>query len=163
MIPNPERLTTASPIGTGQGSKNQPNVDNNNKHKGLYLPRNTKAMKIEATNARAFVQHLEALEGLKGKGAAVTMTPSTFQRLRRLEAQAHRLAERMCNGDTDEDATDKEADRILSKVRGILQCDPPGLFVNFDPRGYALKIQAEHRPEGIYRDWGGYGIIAPEF
>lgn len=39
------------------------------------------------------------------------------------------------------------------------------IFVNRDPRGYALKIDdawmREHRP-GLHQDWGGYGIIAPE-
>ena len=39
------------------------------------------------------------------------------------------------------------------------------VFVNRDPRGYALKIEDEYvRANGlqIHRDWGGYGILAPE-
>lgn len=47
------------------------------------------------------------------------------------------------------------------------------VFVNLDPRGYALKIddewvrdqRADHRTAykaAIHQDWGGYGIIAPE-
>lgn len=39
------------------------------------------------------------------------------------------------------------------------------VFINRDPRGYALKIDdgwmREHNAE-LHRDWGGYGIIAPE-
>ena len=40
------------------------------------------------------------------------------------------------------------------------------VFINGDPRGYALKIKEEYVRKHnlkIYRDFGGYGIIAPEF
>ncbi len=37
------------------------------------------------------------------------------------------------------------------------------VFINRDPRGYALKIREEAvMGMRIHRDWGGYGIIAPE-
>jgi hypothetical protein len=39
------------------------------------------------------------------------------------------------------------------------------VFVNLDPRGYALKIDEawmrKHNP-ALSRDWGGYGLLAPE-
>ena len=38
-------------------------------------------------------------------------------------------------------------------------------FINTDPRGYALKLNItaiEQAKYDIYRDWGGYGILAPE-
>lgn len=36
-------------------------------------------------------------------------------------------------------------------------------FINTDPRGYALKLNfGGERVEGVYTDWGGYGIIAPD-
>jgi hypothetical protein len=39
------------------------------------------------------------------------------------------------------------------------------VFLNGDPRGYSLKIEdswmREHKAE-LHRDWGGYGILAPE-
>ena len=40
------------------------------------------------------------------------------------------------------------------------------VFVNGDPRGYALKIDDSYVKKfnlKIERDWGGYGIIAPDF
>ena len=41
------------------------------------------------------------------------------------------------------------------------------VFINGDPRGYALKIDDKYQDRlhkvGIHRDWGGYGIIAPDF
>lgn len=39
------------------------------------------------------------------------------------------------------------------------------VFVNRDPRGYALKISDEWMQQHnatLHRDWGGYGIIAPD-
>jgi hypothetical protein len=39
------------------------------------------------------------------------------------------------------------------------------IFHNGDPRGYALKIREEYVREhalDIHRDWGGYGILAPD-
>lgn len=40
------------------------------------------------------------------------------------------------------------------------------VILNRDPRGYALKIDDEwmraHRDVVLHRDWGGYGIIAPD-
>ena len=38
------------------------------------------------------------------------------------------------------------------------------VHINFDPRGYALKIKGEYLIDvKLYRDWGGYGSVAPEF
>jgi hypothetical protein len=34
-------------------------------------------------------------------------------------------------------------------------------YCNGDPRGYALKIDLQVGEE-LHRDWGGYGIIAPD-
>lgn len=39
------------------------------------------------------------------------------------------------------------------------------VFLNSDPRGYALKILSEYVAKhelSIHRDWGGYGILAPD-
>ncbi len=42
----------------------------------------------------------------------------------------------------------------------------PPIFFNRDPRGYALKIKSEwmhaHPELPLHRDWGGYGILAPD-
>lgn len=36
-------------------------------------------------------------------------------------------------------------------------------FVNEDPRGYALKLKlTPEERKGIFTDWGGYGLLAPE-
>ncbi|MCK9520449.1 MAG: hypothetical protein M0R74_15710 [Dehalococcoidia bacterium] len=83
----------------------------------------------------------------------------------RLEVRAHRLAEEECNtGNVPEDWEDK----ILKSLDKVLNFRAQGIpvFVNGDPRGYALKIDDKYVRENnleIHRDWGGYGILAPEF
>jgi|TARA_R100001443_G_scaffold27524_2_gene40717 hypothetical protein len=95
------------------------------------------------------------------------------KRLLRLETKAHKLAVDFCNGVIDQLEWDKKADQILTKVETILN-SPTGrgvinkkvLFLNGDARGYALKIDDEYIKNNnfnIHRDWGGYGIIAPDF
>ena len=90
------------------------------------------------------------------------------KRLRRLEAQGAAIGLRMCNGPEypTEDAADEETEAVLEKVRRLLGVTVRmPIFVNRDPRGYALKIDDKYvRDEklAIHQDWGGYGIIAPE-
>lgn len=91
------------------------------------------------------------------------------KRVHRLEVKAHRMAEDYCNGLYEvEEFADKKENSILKSLDKILNFKAQNIpvFLNGDPRGYALKIDdeyvREHKLE-IYRDWGGYGIIAPEF
>jgi hypothetical protein len=87
------------------------------------------------------------------------------KRLFRIENEAHRIATQYCNGDIDEQVYEHERARILAKVDCILNYTVkriPVLF-NGDARGYTLKISDEYaRDLTIYRDMGGYGIIAPD-
>ena len=83
----------------------------------------------------------------------------------RLENKAHRLAESFCNGDINQLEWDTQGNKILKKVEAILK-DKKNLLLNGDPRGYALKIDDKYIRDNnfnIYRDLGGYGIIAPDF
>ena len=51
---------------------------------------------------------------------------------------------------------------LLCRLLGITEEDV--MFINRDPRGYALKLTEEFsKDKRIYKDWGGYGIIAPDF
>jgi hypothetical protein len=81
----------------------------------------------------------------------------------RLENKAHRLAEDLCNWRQLDETVEKEVSAILEKACKILACNENEIFVNLDPRGYALKIHSEFARYFPYRDWGGYGIIAPDF
>ena len=98
------------------------------------------------------------------------------KKLRRLEAKASRITTDSCNGDFDDgengEKLDAALDPILAKVNAILGNtgkNPVPVFINRDPRGYALKIKSEYMAGAgwiaqwaLMRDWGGYGIIAPE-
>lgn len=71
---------------------------------------------------------------------------------------------------TDECNTGKKHEQqlnaILYKVKKLLKTDCDAIFINGDPRGYALKIKDSYVREHnlkIYTDWGGYGILAPDF
>jgi hypothetical protein len=94
------------------------------------------------------------------------------KKLHSLEHKAHRLTEDECNTGTDHEA---ELNKILDKVKeilfsGFISKQDAGIvdaiFINGDPRGYTLKIQDSYVREHnlvIEKDWGGYGILAPEF
>jgi hypothetical protein len=94
--------------------------------------------------------------------------PTTLcKRVHRLEGEAHRLAKRACNEDLGEEFIEKKEKSILKRLDVILNFRAQNIpvFLNGDPRGYALKIDDEYVREhnlDIHRDWGGYGIIAPE-
>lgn len=90
------------------------------------------------------------------------------KRLRRLEAQGAALALENCNvGIEDAEYFERQA-RILSRVHALLNYNAQEVpvFVNGDPRGYALKIDdawmRAHPEYTLHRDWGGYGILAPD-
>lgn len=92
------------------------------------------------------------------------------KKLHRLEVKAHRLATDYCNGENgvNTDNWDSLCEPILKAVDKILHYTEKGysIYINGDARGYALKIDSDCvRDEhlDIYKDWGGYGILAPDF
>jgi hypothetical protein len=89
------------------------------------------------------------------------------KKLHSLEKKANKLATDWCNGVINSENIDSHINPILNKVYSILGSNPvvPIQF-NGDARGYALKISDKVVRENnlqIYTDWGGYGIIAPDF
>ena len=96
------------------------------------------------------------------------------RRIHRLEVKAHKLATDYCNGENGVTTGnwDEKTEPILKAVRKILNCtDSFPIFINGDARGYALKIRSEYMKKcshingykELHKDWGGYGILAPEF
>lgn len=98
------------------------------------------------------------------------------KKLHSLEMKAHKIAVDYCNGENG--VTSENIDRhtapILDKVNKILF--HPSLqhsaalqnivIFNGDARGYALKLSDKIVAAlnlNIHKDWGGYGILAPEF
>ena len=94
------------------------------------------------------------------------------KQLHRLEVKATRVTEAYCNGAAsmaDVDRMEKSVMASLERLFGKERVVEAGMFINTDPRGYALKVSEEwtraYTANGgrLHRDWGGYGILAPEF
>jgi len=88
------------------------------------------------------------------------------KKLFRLEKRAHRYAEDYCNGNIDHELFGEASSIILEQVALILRTDESNIFINSDPRGYAIKFTTEFTNDNIdnmWRDMGGYGIVAPDF
>lgn len=88
-----------------------------------------------------------------------------------LENKANKLMVDSCNGLVSDDTLDYATEKIYNKLLFILSLSHNSplakvLFLNHDPRGYTLKIRHSFISENnikIFTDWGGYGIIAPDF
>lgn len=96
-----------------------------------------------------------------------------WRKLRRIETLAHDATTAQCNGERygsqpfreDDETGNSPLDVFFDGIRadvakvfgGTL---PTGFMVNHDPRGAALKTETP--PEGMYRDFGGYGILAAD-
>ena len=90
-----------------------------------------------------------------------------------LERKAHKLAVDYCNGENGVNSENwgEKCEPILKEVRKVLNCtDNFPIFLNGDARGYALKIDdkymqmlRERNNKVLHTDWGGYGILAPDF
>ncbi len=106
------------------------------------------------------------------------------KKLRRIETKAHHATTCLCNTNTlnlmelnrftgydVRQATEEEQDIFFDKIRASLvkilgEKVNEICLINFDPRGYTLKIKSEWIKDNgvsIYQDFGGYGIIAPDF
>jgi hypothetical protein len=100
--------------------------------------------------------------------ASIKGPVSLYARLHQLEAEAQRLAELECNEPLPEGYAEKKEASIKRRLGRVLGVTDVPVFLNGDPRGYALKIDdvwmREHRDlaEGLATDWGGYGILAPD-
>ena len=101
-------------------------------------------------------------------GAKVT---HPYNVLRRIETVANRLMEDYCNGEVSETGYDLRYEKIKTRVAEVFGGNlPEGFYLNSDPRGYALKLDDAYvrdkeweGDERIETDWGGYGLLAPDF
>lgn len=102
------------------------------------------------------------------------------KKLRRIETAIAGPILDYANGDNGMTADKLTHETSMAEIRcgNLLGLDKhgialAGLFVNCDPRGYALKLdsdwfkhcQNERRENNLpvlHQDWGGYGIIAPD-
>lgn len=126
----------------------------------------------------------KTLEAIKRHGESLlTAFPNAIEKdpvalckkLRRIETAIAPILLRNCNEGMNEAELDSATDKAIARVVALLGLqDHPVkhcgfLFVNRDPRGYALKLADEWTTaynrtakQPIYQDWGGYGILAPD-
>ncbi|MFA5276492.1 MAG: hypothetical protein WC417_06350 [Candidatus Omnitrophota bacterium] len=97
------------------------------------------------------------------------------KQVRRLEVKANKLATDYCNGENDVTTRNwgNKSNAILDKldkIIGFRKLKIP-VFLNGDARGYSLKIDSHYMEKcrhldgwnKLATDWGGYGILAPDF
>lgn len=105
--------------------------------------------------------HHKALEALRGPDCHLSGI-QLWRKLRRMENVAHTAATKYCNGEIDDYTFEQVKDRTVEQINIMFGRIVVGLFVNGDPRGYALKLEPSSKPTGMHRDWGDYGILAAE-
>ncbi len=128
---------------------------------------------------RAIEQHCKVLQSIFPKTRK--MDPlELYNKLHRLEATAARIGLRGCNGPEWKPGEKQKAeDRVLTQVNRLLDFRALNVpvFVNDDPRGYALLVEEQWtwgentrrigpkkpniRP--LRTDMGGCGILCPNF
>ncbi len=124
---------------------------------------------MKTKNADQFFRHvcnLQTLAGLSSYHESLEL----YKKLHRLEARVNRENTNDCNGISNltEEQEEKRDRRRFNSFQSLLP-GVSGLFINGDPRGYALKMHVKNTQElrdkgiNLYTDWGGYGILSPEF
>ncbi len=78
--------------------------------------------------------------------------------------EPHYIGKTLIQQETPIEEQDDFFEKIMVKIRKILG-EKNIIFINHDPRGYALKIYPSclSTSDRIYKDFGGNGIIAPDF
>lgn len=89
------------------------------------------------------------------------------KKLRQYEIKAQRVQDIHAAGQYEEAAREESILLVGLVVLLLKQTNGNefGIFINMDQRGYALKIPDEIVKEKnltIHKDWGGFGIIAPD-
>lgn len=121
-------------------------------------------MNKQQTMKQAIVAHGKQLLAIFPR-ASEQDPDNLCRKLRRLETKVSRASVSHCNGEMGADAWEEVKEASRDALRRLLNPGGVPLYVNSDPRGYALKIPSEYvRRNGleIHRDWGGYGILAPD-
>ena len=120
--------------------------------------------------SQAIERHGRAIIALY-PGATVTDPVKLCKALRRIETRARRAAVEACNNQRGVDAWPGVKAQTAAALAKLLGDDGPPIYLNADGRGYTCKIDDEWigdnidtvRAAGLFaRDWGGYGILAPE-
>ena len=83
-----------------------------------------------------------------------------FKKLRRLEKKMTAANVAYCNGAINGDEWDIKTEIVRNALIKLLGAEIP-IYINGDPRGYALQLPPE-RAGDLITDWGGHGLLAPD-
>ena len=138
-----------------------------------------KNMKIRIELER--VKHVRELAKLykETTGKACPDVARLFRSLRRLECKASRITTDLCNGFKNPlaqiNAEKQLSETIPNSVKRLFGGRLPNNFrINYDPRGYALKLMPPENERGLIdkekpasrfdllSDWGSNQILAPD-
>lgn len=132
-------------------------------------------------------QYNEIMKPYHSAGLSVVGDVLVMIRLDQIEDKLHQKAEQACNCEVDErwyDRLDSLTARYIDEIEDYLPKLKGMIYCNRDPRGVALKItpyidtddhdtrhgcdpnpvhQKMIREMGFATDWGGYGLLAPQF
>ena len=109
------------------------------------------------------INHHKSLELLAQEVGCQKPGLKLWRELSRIERAVSRITTTACNGDVSQAELDLVCERALSDMTKVFGGTlPNGIFINQDPRGYALKLDSGVRqlPEGMTKDWGNYGLLA---
>lgn len=118
---------------------------------------------MTVTQEKQIIQHGKNIKKLFQLKSIDAIT--LYKKLRRVESRIHINVIDRNNGDiTKEQYEDRETAALntLDVIINFRAQNVP-VFVGSNSRGYALKIKERYIRDNnidIYRDWGGYGIIA---
>lgn len=118
---------------------------------------------IQSHNIINAARHIQLLGEIFGKD--VPNPYETYEILLKAEREANRRMCKECNEPISEEDSEKWSENFLKRLTKRLGVEkmPDGFFVNGDPRGYSLKMKEGTFQKGFWIDFGGYGILAPEF
>ncbi len=92
------------------------------------------------------------------------------KKLHSLEIKANKAMNEYANGYVNMDAMDEYEKTLYESLEKIIgKENMKKIYINQDPRGYTIKLtleatqMARRAGVNIYRDLGGYGIVAPTF
>ncbi len=132
-------------------------------------------------------QYNEIMKSYRAAGLSVVGDVLMLVRIDQIEQKLHEKAEHLCNYQVDDkwyDRLDSLTARYVAEIEEYLPKLKGMIYVNRDPRGAALKItpyidtddhDTRHgcdanpvhekmiREMGFTTDWGGYGMLAPQY
>lgn len=120
-------------------------------------------IQIQSHNILPAAKHIKVLGEMFGNDCANPY--ATYETLLTAERKANRKACQYCNGEISCEEWEKWGEKFVKNLAAKLGLSemPSGFFLNGDPRGYALKMKEGTFPDGLTRDFGGYGILGADF